>query len=700
MDVSYVLDYPTVPRAQERRLHLLVRIETWPEEGGEERKPLNVAVVIDKSGSMAGDKLERTKDAACLLVDELGPQDVMSVVTYAGTVEVPVPPSAVTDKEAITVAIRGITAGGTTNLSGGWLKGLSLLGEREGEKFLHRTLLLTDGIANRGVIDDDELVEIARQHRSRGLTTTTIGFGTDFNEQLLGAVAREGGGRFHYVGSPDEAPDVFLDEFGELARVFGQNLEVRIDPAPGVGGPDILGEQNIRHDQRAATVLLGDLRERDRKQALAVLTIPGALEPGEPEIATVHVAYDAVRGNIGRRQHVLPVTVEVTQEKGGKPEPDPEVVLEVVLHEIGCMKREAMRRMDTFDLDGAQAWLQRALRLVTRHTVFTSEVLDREGKALKRTQELAKQQPPSTPALPAGTAPPAKPASDRKRRDLTMRMRTYIMDASAVREKLMRRKPDVDVKKYTLSPDTSEQQEDIAQYVRSTLREFSHAEEFVDRALAVARELVANALEHGCKGTEEPRVDVELRSSRSYFKVVVEDNGEGFDSSGALEQAELAAADPTKARGRGLLMVKQQAQELVFNETGNRVSATLSKEPFTVTIDETVSLAPGGVGRIGIVKVDGSLDAHTVDKFESDVGEAVARGLSCIVLDLTECRYISSRGIGAIMTVARRAEKAQGKLVLAGVRKSVRKIFDTMGLDAVLTVAETVEDARRMFESG
>ena len=67
-----------------------------------------------------------------------------------------------------------------------------------------------------------------------------------------------------------------------------------------------------------------------------------------------------------------------------------------------------------------------------------------------------------------------------------MRMRTYIMDASAVREKLMRRKPDVDVKKYTLSPDTSEQQEDIAQYVRSTLRDFSHAEEFVDRAEAMA----------------------------------------------------------------------------------------------------------------------------------------------------------------------------------------------------------------------
>ncbi|MHC4199546.1 MAG: anti-sigma factor antagonist, partial [Planctomycetota bacterium] len=548
--------------------------------------------------------------------------------------------------------------------------------------------------------------EIARQHRSRGLTTTTIGFGTDFNEQLLGAVAREGGGRFHYVGAPDEAPGVFLDEFGELARVFGQNLEVRIDPAPGVGGPEILGEQHIRHDQRAVTVHLGDLRERDRKQALAVLTIPGGLEPGEPEIATVHVAYDAVRGKIGRRQHVLPVTVEVTAEKGGKPEPDPEVVLEVVLHEIGCMKREAMRRMDTFDLDGAQAWLQRALRLVTRHSVFSSEVLDREGKALKRllgqlerTQELARQQPPSAPVPPSGAAASGKASPGRERRDLTMRMRTYVMDASAVREKLMRRRPDVDVKKYSLGPDTSEQQEDIAQYVRSTLREFSHAEEFVDRAEAVARELVANALEHGGKGADEPRVEVELRSSRSYFKIIVEDNGQGFDAAEALEQAELAAADPTRARGRGLLMVKQQAQELVFGDGGNRVSATLSKEPFTVTIDETVSLAPGGVGRIGIVKVDGSLDAHTVDKFESDVSGAIGRGLSCIVLDLTECRYIASRGIGAIMTVARRAEKAHGKLVLAGVRRSVKTVFDTMGLDAVLVVAETVEDARRMFES-
>ena len=171
-----------------------------------------------------------------------------------------------------------------------------------------------------------------------------------------------------------------------------------------------------------------------------------------------------------------------------------------------------------------------------------------------------------------------------------------------------------------------------------------------------------------------------------------------FDTPRALQ--DVTGVDKSAMERLQLLADFTVSGTTVFNDAGNRVSATLSKEPFSVTIDETVSLAPGGVGRIGIVNVDGSLDAHTVDKFESDVSAAIARGLSCIVLDLTECRYISSRGIGAIMTVARRAEKAQGKLVLAGVRKSVRKIFDTMGLDAVLVVADTVEEARKMFESG
>ena len=693
MDVSCLLDYPTIPAGERRKLHLLVRIETWPEEGGPTRKPLNIAVVIDRSGSMDGEKIERTKDAAVSLVEQLASEDVLSIVTYCETVEVPLAPTAVTDKDSIKAVIRGIITGGTTNLSGGWLRGLSLLGERENEDYLHRVLLLTDGKANEGITREEDLVEIARQHQERGLTTTTVGFGTGFNESLLGAIAREGGGRFHYVRTPDEVPGVFLEEFGQLARVFGQNLEVRIETAEGVEGPEVFGEKRGEHAAGSVTTMLGDIRERDRKQVLATLTVPQDLAAGEQEIATIHVAYDAVRGKIGRRQHVLPVTVTVAAEAGQKVEPDPEVVLEVVVHKIACMKREAVSRLDAGDGEEARGQLQRARRLVARHRALSSDLLDRESKVLKDMLAHLER------AKAAGGLAGSKVASQQEMRDASIMLRTYVMDASARREQLMERRPDVDLQSYVLSPETKEALEDIVGAIRSALADFGHAPEFIDRAESVTRELVMNALEHGCKGADEPRVEVETRCSRNYFKVVVEDNGPGFDAKATLEEASASASDTSRSRGRGLLIVREMVDELDSNEKGNRVSATISRERLDIQMDEAVSIGPAGVGKVGVVTVDGNLDTHTVHMLESRARRAIGRGFASLVLDLSNCRYISSSGIGTIMALAHEAEDAGGRVVVAGLRSLVERVFEAMGLTSVITVVETVDEALKLFES-
>jgi Ca-activated chloride channel family protein len=142
-------------------------------------------VVIDRSGSMAGEKLAFVKQAALDLVRRLGTKDQLSLVAYDTTVEVLVPPMAVDGKAPFGRAIQGLQSRATTNLSGGWLQGCEFVVKGLAEKQVNRVLLLTDGLANVGVTDPNALAAMTRQRRAEGITTTTLGVGLDFNEDLL-----------------------------------------------------------------------------------------------------------------------------------------------------------------------------------------------------------------------------------------------------------------------------------------------------------------------------------------------------------------------------------------------------------------------------------------------------------------------------------------------------------------------------------
>ena len=183
------------------------------------------------------------------------------------------------------------------------------------------------------------------------------------------------------------------------------------------------------------------------------------------------------------------------------------------------------------------------------------------------------------------------------------------------------------------------------------------------------------------------------------FKIVVEDGGAGFDHRGELERAEKDVADASKRRGRGLLAVKRMSDDLEFSEKGNRVAATLGREHFDVGLDHAVAVSDGGVGRIGIVKVEGHLDTHTIGKFESAIQQAIRQGLDALIVDLSGCRYMSSIGIGSVLQLQSRLEEFGGRLVCAGASSSVRGVFELMGIASVVTMAASLEEARRLLES-
>jgi len=227
MEADYILDYEVLSEAREHQLYLLARVK-GKAAADSQRQPLNVCAVLDRSGSMAGQKLEYVKKAVQFLVQHLKADDRFSMVTYDDRVTVDVRPTQVTFKDAISQSIEAIRSGNATNLSGGWLQGCQLVTDGIGQNQSDRVLLLTDGLANRGITGVEQLTALTRQKREAGVTTTTIGVGLDFNEDLLKNMAHEGGGAFYFIDSPEQTPEIFAEELQDLLNVVGQNLDITV----------------------------------------------------------------------------------------------------------------------------------------------------------------------------------------------------------------------------------------------------------------------------------------------------------------------------------------------------------------------------------------------------------------------------------------------------------------------------------------
>ncbi|MDF2759336.1 MAG: hypothetical protein K0S99_1968, partial [Thermomicrobiales bacterium] len=193
---------------------LLVRIIAAPGDETETSRaaPLDVAFVLDRSGSMQGGKLDLAKEGVDLAVARLRDADRAALVVYDDEVDTvqPLAPATPRLKSSLRLALHGVDPGGSTYLSGGWIAGCQQLAEATTvanadatATRIRRVILLTDGLANVGILDPGMLARHAGELRRRGIATTTVGVGQDFDEGLLSAMAEAGGGNFQYVANPE-----------------------------------------------------------------------------------------------------------------------------------------------------------------------------------------------------------------------------------------------------------------------------------------------------------------------------------------------------------------------------------------------------------------------------------------------------------------------------------------------------------------
>lgn len=199
--------------------------------GGTSRTPLNLCLVIDRSGSMEGPPLDYVKQACNYVVDMLAPNDVLSIVTFEETVEVLMAPQRVTSKQPIKDGIQRLMPGNTTNLYDGLSLAVQQVASVQEPGRATRMVVLTDGDPTAGIKDFGALNQHASEIKNKGITCTFLGFGPDYNEELLASLAKRAGGNYYYIPQPQMIPDVFRVELDKLMTTVARNLHLTVKPA-------------------------------------------------------------------------------------------------------------------------------------------------------------------------------------------------------------------------------------------------------------------------------------------------------------------------------------------------------------------------------------------------------------------------------------------------------------------------------------
>ena len=389
MQADYILDYDVLPVNHEQTVHLMARFVTGPAAQDRKRRPLNLSLVIDRSGSMGGAKIDYTRQAAQFLVQNLSARDTLSIVLYNESVETLLMPEKVKRKDVINQRIGGIKARGTTNLSSGWLEGCNLVAKNLENDVMNRVILMSDGLANRGVTSTEKLVNMARQKFGEQISTTTMGLGSDFNEDLLIEMANAGGGAYYFIESPEVAPTIFQEELSGLLNVIGQNLTISIEPTESLKVVHQLNAYPMSTDGKHMTFRLGDIFGEEVKALMLEFTIPPIRELGHRQIAILKFEYDELRDDKTEHRVIeVPVMVTVVSSDERPVVVNAEVQQSVLLLHAAQARRTAVKAADKGEFNTAAQSLRAAADAIKEAQVDDPQLLEEQSALMQQATEM------------------------------------------------------------------------------------------------------------------------------------------------------------------------------------------------------------------------------------------------------------------------------------------------------------------------
>ena len=312
LSMETALDKPVWLNGSDEPVYL--RVDIYSKDVPQrERIPLNIALVLDRSGSMATEgKMDNVKEAAKFVVRNLKRDDILSLVTYESNVQVVVPAQKIRNKNKIISFINNLNADGSTNLSGGMLQGYSEVAKYYKTGQVNRVLLLSDGLANVGITRSDKLQELCNGKTSSGMSLSTFGVGADFDEDLLQGLSDRGKGNYYFIGSSERIPNVFTSEMTGLLAIAAQNVKVDVKIAPGVSVEKVYGFLSATEDNRTE-IALGDVFSNDHLTITIQLRLPGAIRDSL-QLARVSLSYDDVANQGNRIDDSAPIWIEGTSD--------------------------------------------------------------------------------------------------------------------------------------------------------------------------------------------------------------------------------------------------------------------------------------------------------------------------------------------------------------------------------------------------
>lgn len=263
------------------------------------RSPMNLAVVLDRSGSMEGPKIEKARQAACVAIDKLADDDYFSLVIFDEETQLLIPPTRVggeDHRDELKSRIDRIRPGGSTAIFAGVKLGAKQLREYLDKERVNRIVLLSDGLANVGPSRPSDLAQLGRKLREEGMSVTTIGLGDDYNEDLMTALAEASDANYYYVRDAEKLPAIFAQELGAARSIIARGVTIHITAPDGVRIREIIGRPEIDCGGRSVEIKMPEYFGSDQRRFLVRCTVDHPTKEAL-EVAQVGLRYESSRGS-------------------------------------------------------------------------------------------------------------------------------------------------------------------------------------------------------------------------------------------------------------------------------------------------------------------------------------------------------------------------------------------------------------------
>ncbi|MEM7010462.1 MAG: VWA domain-containing protein [Verrucomicrobiota bacterium] len=287
---------PQLEAGVKNTTYLKVGLTGFELDAKAERAPVNVTLVIDKSGSMSGGKIRQAREAAKMAISRLNEDDIVSLVAYDSTVHVLIPATKLTDKDEVLRRIDELGSGGSTALFAGVSKGAAELRKFHDRERVNRVILLSDGKANVGPSSPGELGELGASLVKEGISVSTIGLGTGYHEDLMAQLAMKSDGNHIFIEHAEQLAQVYDEEFGDILSVVAQEISIEIDVAEGIRPVRVLGRDADISGQNVVAQM-NQLYSEQEKYVLLELEVPQSQPELSRQVATVKVSYANMETN-------------------------------------------------------------------------------------------------------------------------------------------------------------------------------------------------------------------------------------------------------------------------------------------------------------------------------------------------------------------------------------------------------------------